>query len=341
MRLPSLLSGPIAAISLVCVAHAEPFKIVEVASVASLPVAQVAPQTIAFTDHKNDQLADKSNGLTRFEDWAHTRLVQKQFLGLYPSYDEPTVNAGGGAKPHKKRLHMYVAEGRFELKRPAASLDLSRYVTLGFLERFDPAIKHKLITADDVIPNKTPQLANHRPDRRWCEGAARSICVQSRYQLEGKLPLGVALVNKLREGKRKIADYIEFQSELRLVPPTEVDQDGYRKLTGVDGKVAGALEQNIVQVNQVMQFGKFLAIFQQHPSDASKTIVTAFVALGIDTDLFEKKKELGDVPVLRNLVPAQVLAGNSSFNTGNSISAGLPKYSRNRLQAIAEILEKE
>ena len=47
------------------------------------------------------------------------------------------------------------------------------------------------------------------------------------------------------------------------------------------------------------------------------------------------------MPVLRNLVPAQVLAGNSSFNTGNSISAGLPKYSRNRIQAIAALLEKE
>ncbi len=340
MRLPHFFAGAVAA-CLACAAHAEPFKIVEVASVAALPVGQTQAQTIAFTDHKNDNLADKSNGLIRFEDWAHTRLMQKQFLGLYPGYDEPTVSAGGGAKPVKKRLHMYVAEGRFEVKRAPASLDLARYVTPAFLDRFDPAIKHKLITADDVTPNKNPQMANHNPSRRWCEGAERSICVQSRYQLEGRLPLGVTLVNKLREGKRKIADYIEFQSELRLVPAAEIDQAGYRKLTGVDSDVVGALEQNIVQVNQVMQFGKFLAIFQQHPTDPSKTIVSAFVTLGIDTDLFEKKREYGDVPVLRNLVPAQVLGGNSSFNTGNSISAGLPKYSRNRLQAIAEILEKE
>jgi len=46
-------------------------------------------------------------------------------------------------------------------------------------------------------------------------------------------------------------------------------------------------------------------------------------------------------PVLRNLIPAQVISGNSTFNTGNSISAGLPKYSRNRLLAIADILERE
>jgi hypothetical protein len=47
------------------------------------------------------------------------------------------------------------------------------------------------------------------------------------------------------------------------------------------------------------------------------------------------------VPVLRNLVPAQVLVGKSSFNTGNSISAGLPDYTRNRIKAVAEFLDRE
>jgi hypothetical protein len=45
--------------------------------------------------------------------------------------------------------------------------------------------------------------------------------------------------------------------------------------------------------------------------------------------------------VLRNLIPAQVISGNSTFNSGNSISAGLPSYARNRLKAIAEILDTE
>jgi hypothetical protein len=65
------------------------------------------------------------------------------------------------------------------------------------------------------------------------------------------------------------------------------------------------------------------------------------VVLGVESDLFEKKKEYAEMPVLRNLIPAQVISGNSTFNTGNSISAGLPNYARNRLKAIAEILEKE
>jgi hypothetical protein len=341
MRFFRVLAGSVAFLGLVGAALAQPFKIVEVPSVANLPLEQIAPQTIAFADHRDDNLADRTSGLMRFDDWAQTRLVQKQFLGLYPTYDEPTIGLGTNAKPHKKRLHVYVAEARFVLKRPVQTIDLTHYATLPFLQRIDPAIKHTAITADDVVPNKNPQSANHNPTRRWCEGAETVVCIQSTYKLEGKLPLGISLVNKLKERGRKYADTIDFQSELRVVPQAEIDDAGYRKLTGVDAPIAGALEQNIVQVNQVMQFGKFLAVLQPHPTDQASTVVTAFIVLGVDSELFEKKKEYAEVPVLRNLIPAQVISGNSTFNTGDSISSGLPNYARNRLKAIAEILEHE
>src|SRR6185295_16010094 len=103
----------------------------------------------------------------------------------------------------------------------------------------------------------------------------------------------------------------------------------------------GAIEQSIFYVNQVMQFGKLLAVFQRHPTEAKETIVTVFMALAVESSLLSKKKEYGKIPVLRNLVPAQVLAGKSSFNTGNSISAGLPAYARNQIKAIASILERK
>jgi hypothetical protein len=341
MRLRSVLFGSVAAGTVVAVAFAAPFRIVEVASVANLPVSQIAPQTVAFSDHKDDHVTDRTSGLIKFDDWAQTRPVQKQLLGLYPTYEEPVLGLGTAAKPHKKRLHVYVAEGRFALKRAPASLNLGEYATLAFLQRIDPAIKHKVIAPADVGPNKNPQAANRNPARRWCESVGTVVCIESSYRLEGKLPLGISLVNKLKEHGKKYADTIEFQSELRVVPKAEIDEPVYRKLTGVDSPIIGALEQNIVQVNEVMQFGKFLGVVQQHPADPNGTIVTAFMVLGVESDLFEKKKEYAETPVLRNLIPAQVISGNSSFNTGNSISAGLPSYARNRLKAIAEILEKE
>jgi hypothetical protein len=128
---------------------------------------------------------------------------------------------------------------------------------------------------------------------------------------------------------------------LRVLAPTEVDEASLKKLTGLDTPITGVLEQSIFYVNQIMQFGKFIAIVQRHPTDAAQTIVTAFAALAVESEILEKKKEYERVPVLRNLVPAQVLSGNSSFNTGNSISAGLPSYARNRIKAIAQILESD
>ena len=123
--------------------------------------------------------------------------------------------------------------------------------------------------------------------------------------------------------------------------PAEVAEMGFAALTGLDTPPAGALEQNIFYINQVMQFGKLLAVFQAHPSDAKQTIVTVFVALAVESSVLAKKKEFVKVPVLRNLVPAQVLAGKSSFNSGSSISAGLPVYARNEVKAIAAILERK
>ena len=76
-------------------------------------------------------------------------------------------------------------------------------------------------------------------------------------------------------------------------------------------------------------------------ADPGKTIVSAFMALAVKSEVLERKKEYETMPVLRNLVPAQVLVGNSSFNTGNSISAGLPVYVRNRIKAIATIIDRE
>ena len=344
---PMLSSRPALALLAACLAApicaaAQEFRVEELPANAN--VAALKPKTIAFTDYRNDELADAGTGLVRFEDWAKARPIQKQLLSLFPSYVEPTISvtAHGVTKPYKEKLHMYVAEARFVIARPPRSIDLARYASASFLERVDGTIKHRPITPAEAMPYTDPESAHNRhPQRRWCEARGPVICIDSRYQLEGKLPLGIRLANKLEDSGKKIADYIEFQSELRLLSPEEVEQDGFARLTGVTTPVTGVLEQSIFYVNQMMQFGKFVGVFQQHPSDPNRTLVSAFMALGIETDVLEKKKEYEKVPILRNLVPAQVLVGKSSFNTGQSISAGLPDYTRNRIKAIAAILERE
>lgn len=327
-----------------CFGATAEFRVKDVPSATALDAARLEPGTVAFSDHRGDELTDPATGLIRFEDWARARPVQKQFLNLYPGYVEPTVKVTvhGVTKQRHDKLHMYVAEARFLVAKPPDAIDLARYATPSFLEKIDPSIKHRAIAAADAVPAKDPENPyNKRPDRRWCEGVARSVCIESRYQLEGKLPMGVRLANKLEEGDKKIAETVDFQSELRALSPQEIDQAGLAKLTGVDTPVTGVLEQSTFHVNQIMRFGKFLAVFQKHPSDPNRTVVTAFMALAVKTSVLERKKEFERIPILRNLVPAQVLMGASSFNTGTSISAGLPKYARNRIEAIAGILQGE
>jgi hypothetical protein len=324
--------------------EAQEFRIEEATSLAALAVEGLKPKTITFVDRPGDELIDPDVGLIRFEDWAQAKPLEKQFLTPFPSYLEPTVEAtvDGVRKRFKEKLHVYVGEARFALARPPESIDLAGFVSLPFVERIDPAVKHNLITPAEAISAKDPRAAhNQHPLRRWCEARPVTICIHSRYQFEGKLPIGIKIANKLREGAKKIPDYLEFESELTFRPAAEIAEMGLANLTGLDTPPAGALEQNIFYINQVMQFGKLLALFQAHPTDAKQTVVTVFIALAIESGVLAKKKEFVKVPVLRNLVPAQVLAGKSSFNSGNSISAGLPVYARNQVKAIASILERK
>ena len=117
-------------------------------------------------------------------------------------------------KPYTEKLYMYVAQARFTLAKSPAAIDLAHYVTLAFLQKIDPAIQHKTITASEVATFKDKAgTGNDNPDRRWCTGIANLVCIQSTYKLEGKIPIGIMLVNKLRDTK-KVADHIDFQSEL-------------------------------------------------------------------------------------------------------------------------------
>jgi hypothetical protein len=325
-------------------AVAQEFSVTDVPSATALALDQTKPRTVAFSDHRNEELTQRDTGLIRFEDWERERPLQKQFLNLFPAYVEPTINATrNGVRGFKEKLHLYVADARFILDKPAASTDLSHYATLPFLERMDPSIKHQAIAAAETVAAKEgDQFPNRNPERQWCDPKAAVICLHSRYRLEGKLPMAVMLANKLREKERKpINEYLEFESEVRILQPQDFDQAKLVKLTGVDAPITGVFEQNIFYVNQVMQFGKLLAVMQPHPKDPGKSVATVLTVLAVKADLFEKKKELENVPVLKNLVPAQVLMGHSSFNTGNSISSGLPNYARNRIKAIAMLLSQE
>jgi hypothetical protein len=336
-----VLVGLIGSVAAAC---AQDFRIDEVNAARRIDVAQLKPGVIEFSDQTGGAAIASEAALVHFADWADKHPTEKKFLALYPGYAEPTVGkaVNGSTAQVVQKLYMYVAQARFLLDRAPGSIDLSRYVTLGFVEKIDPAIKHKVIAAADVPPLKDEAgTGNDNPDRRWCTGRTTSICIQSTYKLEGKIPLGIMLVNKLRDSAKKIADHLDFESELSALSPADIDEAGLKQLTALDTPISGVLEQNIFLINQIMKFGKLLAVFQASPTDPNKTIVTAFMSLAVEASVLDKKRDFEKVPVLRNLVPAQVLMGQSSFNAGDSISAGLPKYARNEIRTIAGILGRD
>jgi hypothetical protein len=323
-------------------AAAQDYEIVKVASVAGAAIDGLKPKMIFFTDHRADEKSD-AGAFIRFDEWNRTKPNEAKFLNLFPAYKEGMIHKiiDGSKKEVKDELQMYITEARFMISRPASSVDLKSYATLPFIQSIDPSVTHEAIQAADTSVEKDEKAVNNKnPERRWCEGASVTACIRSHYKLEGKLPIGVALANKLRDSEKKISDSIDFESELRLLSASDVDQDGMQKLTGVNTPVAGVLEQNMFYVNQVMRFGKLVAVFQPNPADAKSTIATVMIALAVSSSTLEMKKKYQAVPVLRNLVPSQVLLGMSSFNTGTSISAGLPSYVRNRIKAIAGILDR-
>ena len=323
-------------------AAAQEFQIVKVASVTGSTVDSLKPKTIVFNDRRVDETSDKG-AFIKYEEWARTKPLERQFLSLFPKFSEGMIHriVDGSKKEMKDELQMYVTEARFKLSRPAASIDLKQFATLPFIEKIDPAIKHQVIKASDVsVLNDERSAANRNPDRPWCEGTGVSLCTRSSYKLEGKLPIGIALANKLRDSERKVSDTVEFESELRLLKASDIDEAAMQKLTGVNTPVAGMLEQNMFHVNQVIRFGKLIAVVQPNPADASSSVATVMIALAVSSHTLDSKKKYQDVPVLRNMVPSQVLLGQSSFNTGNSLSAGLPVYVRNRIKAIAGMLDR-
>jgi len=329
---------------LIPIARAQDFRIDDVNSARKADVTRLPAQTIEFSDRTSAGGIDGETALMPFAAWASAHPAEKKFLALFAGYVEPLVTDDAdkaAAKPYTEKLYMYVAQARFMLPKPPAAIDLAHCVTLPFLEKIDPAIQHKLISPAEVTNFKDKAgTGNDNPDRKWCTGLATSICIQSTYKLEGKIPMGIMLVNKLRDSK-KVADHIDFQSELAALAPSDLDQASLQDLTGLATPVTGALEQNIFYANQIMKFGKFFAVLQAHPSDAGKTVVTAFMALAIKASVLDEKRNFEKVPVLRNLVPAQVLMGQSSFNSGDSISAGLPKYARNEIKTVATLLETQ
>ena len=306
---------------------------------------RLEPGTIVFSDHRSDEPTDPATGLIRFEDWARARPAQKPFLNLYPTYAEPVVNVTnhGVTKRRQEKLQMYVVEARFSVRRPPGAIDLARYVTLAFLERIDPAIRHRTIAAADAAPDKdAEQPYNRRPDRRWCEAAGRVACIEIALQLEGKLPIGVRARQQARgrrtrrsptrSSSRASCGSCRRRTSTSRAPPADRRRRPGRRRARAEHVLrqpGHALRQAPGGV-PAQSGGR-----QEHDHDRDDR------ARGRLQHARPARRSTRTCRCCGTWCRRRCCSATARSTPAISISAGLPSYVRNRIKAIAGILERD
>ena len=257
-------------------ARAEEFRIEDVGSPPNWDMTALKPGTIAFSDGAAS--ASGAANLIAFTEWGRTLPAQKKFLSLYPAYSEPTITKAASADtpagPVLEKLEMYVAQARFVVNGAPGSFNFARYVSLPFLEKIDPAIKHKLIAATDVSPLTDPQgTGNVNPDREWCRGRDPLICVefdlQARRQLSARRNTGST---SCATPPRKSPTVSISRADVDTAA-ADIDQAGLKEFTGLDCRSPACSSRYLLRRSdhEIRQVARRLP---GRPSEANRTVVT-------------------------------------------------------------------
>ncbi len=289
---------------------------VEAASVTKQPVAQLKPRSIVVLPTSRARIWSirrSASSATR-PGRRRGRSISSS-SSLYPGYSEPNVD------DHRRRHQAAaIASGCICMWRRRVSC-ISRPPALAQAR----AVRDTCRSPSGSIPPSSTSwrppptrparsearvIHNQHPQRKWCEGRdggdLHPLDLQARRPAAGRHPARQQARGRARGAFPTRSNSTASSPCCRRPRSTEL---GLAKLTQLDTPPAGALEQSIFYINQVMQFGKLLAVFQAHPSDPGKTVVSVFTALAIESNVLGKQKQFANVPVLRNLVPAQVLVG--------------------------------
>jgi hypothetical protein len=321
----------------------------------ALTVEQMQGGTIYYSDN--------SDNVTAFADWAtQSTREEKELLGLYPGFVEPTVPIviNGVKKSRVETMTMFISRARFVLDKPAQKINLADLISLEQIKKFDREMQHREIQPTQLMsvavasqpvanfqwcntskespeiarPQRETDLSHIDPKGQWCRGGGRFLCLESCYLFDTTRSIYVKGINTIVSSPDEKKDYgMAMQSETRAFNSEQELNPTYsvKKLTGIETPVLGGLVQNIFYFNQIMQYGKVLMVLQSHPKDAQKSVITAFLVTGIKTRTFMKNQRMvGDV----------ILGKYPRINSSTGLTAGLPKFTQNKIKAIASVLEE-
>lgn len=310
------------------------------------------------------QMDDKSlyynEKVLPFPDWALQNPQESQALALYPGYEEPQITTvkNGVPKQLTEKIIVFAVRTKIILDKAPGQINLKGLINIDSIRKFDPEIQHIPLQQDQfmsavagrsqisnfqwcnktgpyiVRPSREVELSHINPkSRAWCSDVTRSICVESCYLFGTFWYQGVKVVNLgMDESEKK--DYgIALQSEVRYFQnERELGLSvPLNSLTKLNTPVRGGLEQNMFYFNQVIEFGKILAVLQDDPADPNKTVVNTFFVVGVKKRTYNQNSEIKNI-----------LLGQSSlgFNTKTGITAGLPVFTQNMVNSIANLFEK-
>lgn len=292
-----------------------------------------------------------------YEEWQKQSRLEVEFLNLFPGYAEPEVDVIRNGLPKKEieKITVVATRAKTILNKPASQIDLKILLQNETLAKLTPNMQHQVISADKIMPivagsgkidnfsfcnqdgtyidrpSREKNLKHAlRADRPWCDNSERSVCVESCFKLGKGFQLILMLQNQRREADRKVDYGVALESEIRYyLSEEEMGRKGsLKELTGINTPIRGVYEQSMFYWNQIMQFGKAVAVFQEHPTDAQKTVVTSFFIIGIKTRTYKK-----DVFIAELL---QGIGANEAFG----VMAGVPKFTQEIAQGISDVFEK-
>lgn len=297
--------------------------------------------------------------------WAAQNPADRELLNIFPSFKPPTIQfmQYGRPKTRTEQYHTYVTKMQVAINKNAANIRLADLVTLETVKAMDKELVHRQISADKTMPTlvgKAP-IENFKwcnegawinsfglpqkekdltylvnPERAWCDGKSRGICIESCYHFSPGWKAAIAFYNNTL-GSKDPKDWGEaMQSEIRyFVSEAEYgSRQPLAQLTKINTPVRGVMEQNIFYFNQIFAWGKIVAVFQEHPTNAQQTVMTVLSAYAFRSKYCTDSKYAEVCKVIKS-----ESTGDRGLNTPTGISAGIKIHSQEIAVGLARVLQ--
>lgn len=295
----------------------------------------------------------------------------RDVLGLFRGYSDPILNyrEAGVIKSTPANLIVYQTTVKTVINKPANTLNLAMLLQPDIIQKFDAEIQHRPLPANETMPMvagrgpvnnfkwcKDPdgapyiKLADYelpinymKPDHALCANSGRAVCFESCLHFSDST--WQTVIKKYNNAKTKrgaepseLKDLgIGMQMEIRYFASEAEYGQNLRAVTGVSTPVRGVIEINMFYFNQVFQFGKIVAVFQDSPTNPNQTILSSLNALGVREKTWKKGLHLGFI----DLDVGRVVQGRMlGVNTKKGLTAGVPTFTSDITKSIADILEK-